>query len=613
MHNRLQIDPLNMSPEEESILANYLQGITSECRISHRHRHFRVGKPVFWLSHDIVVRQKAPGIWRYYVVDLNEVGSGRYGAVFKLIGRLHFDPFNRGHLVVKHYAEYSRVYKKQKYLAESEYRNMQHFPHLQTREYLSGYPNFISMRHFNGSDLFKIIENDFNGVEVLSLDARYQLSISLLRSLQDQVFDWMMLHRDIKPNNIIYNPVTHEVFIIDMGNSMEIGRYLDKRSNGNSRYSAPEVFTSKEHGRPITMHEYLAHAPTVNMSTIKSDIYSMALVISLIWRNHNSLLFGDCGGAKRRVQIRAYNKWHNEMSLFVGIENQVAEHARPIAMQLSVMTDVCPERRPDLQQCIAHFESLYLEYKLTGDVGNKKAFSHANELGLACYAEMRRIKRAEALFRAITPIIEDIEFPQTGSLRDFLDKLGKKYLYKYSTLYRQLKLYTEDYQIPLDAIIKDVSRHLYDMGTDLSLHASIRSFAARVVDNPSCIAEFICVSGMQCLKGIETRDDLMVAIKDVFTDFTHNYLQVTVGYANVLAMLKQAKQGQDPDEDRTNLLSMFANDLGYFFKSIRNKPMTIDWLYSIGQHCARKHAKLTNAFQELATQQEDNVANQYNV
>jgi serine/threonine protein kinase len=606
MLNRVIIDPLHLTPDTEAILANYLQGVSKECRISHRHQHYRRGQPVFKLSHDIVARQKTPGVWRFYVVDINDLGSGRYGAVFKRMGRLHFDPLKPERLVVKRYPEFSRLYKKQKYLSDKEYANMQHCPHLRTREFLAGYPNFISMRHFEGTDLFKIIEDDFNGVSILTRNMRYRMSVRLLRALQDQIADWMMLHRDIKPNNLIYNLVTGEAFIIDMGGSQVVGRYLDKRSNGNSRYSAPEVFTSSEHGRPITFNEYLAHAPTVNKSTVKSDIYSMALVVSLIWRNNDSILLGHSDGVKRRMQKRAHMKWRTNLNLFNGIDDGLLkEEMQVIASQLAAMTSVHPDDRPDLQQCIRMFDSLYLEDKLRDMPGDVAPIRHAHEVGMRCYDEMRRIKRAEALRRKIASIPDVVKLAHGGSLLDLLQVLSKKYLYKYSTLYHQLLTYANDYDVEHDITVSEFMTVLRDCGCDDRLRNCLVEAVNALDDDEGCIREFIETADVLCLQGFASKQKLLDQINVIFSDLKNNYHQISITFAEIKRDLKVEQKTLHPDKVRVQVLTKLVADLKYFFKNIQNKPMTVDWVYQVSQHCFRKSAKTDMVLQELAARDDE--------
>lgn len=607
MLNRPIIDPFNLSPQDEAVLAHYLQGISSEQRISHRKQHYRRGGTVFKLKYDIIAREKMQGVWRFYVIDINDIGAGRYGAVFKRLGRLHFDPIIPGKLIVRpEHKQFSRLYKKQQYYAANEYANMLLCPHLQARDYLSGYPNFISMRHFEGDDLYKILEDDMNGKKPLTTCERFEITIQLLRALQDQISDWMMLHRDIKPNNIKYDAVTKQAFIFDLGAGQQVGHYLDRRSNGHSRYSAPEVYTSAEHNRPITYNEYHSHAPTINNSTAKSDLFSMALVISLIWRNNDHLLLKECGGVKNRMNIRTYNKWISYLHLFDGIEADVDKDLQAAIFEaLCKMTAVKVEDRPSTQNSIKVFEQLFLDFKLRDYKTDTVYLRYAHQLGMSCYLEMRRIKRADALTRKIsnTDGLSKLIEPD-HTIKQAINTLSKKYLYKYSTLHHQLKSYVDDYEIPLNSSFEQLREHLRGLGNDVSMRAAIETRLHMLHEEPECLQEFLQTADIRCFGNVKSNKELLEEIDDLFNQFNLNYTYVVEQLNHVKSELDKEQAKQSPDKNTLAALQYFINDLTGFFKSARDKPLTIDWIYRLTEHCSRKYLKTEAALQELAVLQQ---------
>lgn len=607
MLNRPIIDPLHLSPQDESILAHYLQGVSSEQRISHRKQHYRRGGTMFKLKYDIIVREKMKGVWRFYVIDINDIGEGRYGAVFKRLARLHFDPVKPEKLVVQpEHQQFSRLYKKQQHFAENEYINMLQCPHLQTRDYLPGFPNFISMRHFEGDDLYKILEDDMNNKKRLTTRERFEISIQLLRALQDQISDWMMLHRDIKPNNIKYDAMTKQAFIFDLGAGQQVGHYLDRRSNGHSRYSAPEVYTSAEHNRPITYNEYHSHAPTINKSSVKSDLFSMALVISLIWRNNDPLLLKECGGVKNRMNIRTYNKWISYLNLFNGIEADVGEELqRAIFEILCKMTAVKVVDRPSIQESINVFEQYFLDFKLHACKADTTYLRHAHQLGMSCYSEMRRIKRADALSRKISNTEGLAKFIKYGcTIAQAINILSKKYLYKYSTLHHQLKSYVEDYAIPVHGSFEQLCEHLRGLGNDEALRAAIETRLHMLHEDPECLREFLQTADIRCFIKVNDKHELLVEINDLFEKFNFNYVYVVEQLNQIKRDIDQEQAKQNPDKNTLSALQYFVNDLTNFFKSARDKPLTIDWIYRLTEHCSRKYLKTEAALQELAALQQ---------
>ncbi len=99
---------------------------------------------------------------------------------------------------------------------------------------------FIVMEYFDGPDLQRYLEDERKGnplevKEALSIIAEVADTLSVVHNQ-----DMPIIHRDIKPNNILYDPKTGEIKIIDFGiacmlpNVDEISRTLEYKTSNHS-------------------------------------------------------------------------------------------------------------------------------------------------------------------------------------------------------------------------------------------------------------------------------------------------------------------------------------------------------------------------------------------
>ncbi|MCL9687995.1 protein kinase family protein, partial [Legionella sp. EUR-108] len=111
-------------------------------------------------------------------------------------------------------------------------------------------------------NLFDIILDDYDGIDVLSTDERIELSQALLLALKEQVSDQGFIHQDIRPENIIVrlgSPIS--VTIINEDLNTREGQFA-----GTEGYYAPEFLSDP-----------MAVSP-------KANVYALGRVLALIWR-----------------------------------------------------------------------------------------------------------------------------------------------------------------------------------------------------------------------------------------------------------------------------------------------------------------------------------------
>ena len=239
---------------------------------------------VVQLTHDIVKRMttnhktnsQEP---RYSVYDSSHyINKGQFGRIYDVVGTLMF--VDDGSVKIKMHKE--RVMKVQEYSTnrtlvrdaqnakeriESEAALSQSTPHMHSKPLTIDEKKktaYLLMKKFSGSTMSGILENDARGYRSLSSNERLQLSVQLLHALQYQIHESGLIHRDVKPDNIIVDLKTMNVNIIDLGLSRRQVDH-DNQFPGTPDYAAPEV------------HNEACEPDQV------SDTYSIGLVIGMLW------------------------------------------------------------------------------------------------------------------------------------------------------------------------------------------------------------------------------------------------------------------------------------------------------------------------------------------
>lgn len=226
------------------------------------------------LSHDIVrrPRNKDAQAIRYEVVEnSNKIGEGGFSKVFGILCTLAVD---NNQVIVKKNKE--RVVKIQKY---SEYdlqnlikevdltqkaKNMHMKRPAVIKTGKNEYIGYSVMKRLSGTDLYSIITQLYSNALDLTSYQRLTITIKLLTQLK-ALHEKGIIHRDIKPDNIMLDLNTGELDIYDYGLSK---RDTDDNKNedimGTLGYIPPESYLNKG-------------------TTAKSDIFSMSVVIGMLW------------------------------------------------------------------------------------------------------------------------------------------------------------------------------------------------------------------------------------------------------------------------------------------------------------------------------------------
>ncbi len=298
----------------------------------------------FLFKNDVFRRasHSRPGQFRYEVISNKVVfGRGAYGIV-KLIKRTV--AFGEG-LDGQGSIRFKKAGKEGKRRAVKIAHSSDGIDDLQY-EYASGAPHcafkspveigvgsstqrsYLAMRRHPGQSLCKIMAYR----QALTTAQRLALSIGLLQALKRQVTDLGIIHRDIKPQNIMVEmgpPMS--INIIDYGFSRKRGTFA--RASGSLPYLAPE-------------HIYRGIGPIGD----NSDIYSMARVIALVWNVDCSVYGHD--------SHRMINPDSKLLRLFDGITDLNEIVKVQIQRTLIAMLSFDPTARLSLDKAIAYFDQI---------------------------------------------------------------------------------------------------------------------------------------------------------------------------------------------------------------------------------------------------------------
>jgi len=224
------------------------------------------------LSHDIERRKrKVGGEWRYEVVAAEKLGSGGMGAVYPIIRTLKEDE-KECRMV---YTKPDKIDPEKRVIKRPDAKFINDAiieasltPNAKPVILRTG--SIVMPRH-KGPTLKEIIDADITGQKCLSFEQCCELSVGLLQYLVDNITGKDIVHKDIKPQNVMAfftgnpeNPVI--VKIIDFGLSAKKTDHVRlNRGVGTPAFMSPEV------ERGITD----VGPPT--------DVYSTALTISNIF------------------------------------------------------------------------------------------------------------------------------------------------------------------------------------------------------------------------------------------------------------------------------------------------------------------------------------------
>lgn len=235
----------------------------------------------FIFKNDVIQRERKEGRSgvRYEVISNKpSIGKGMFGEIKGIKGTVALSEETMIFFKKRQKDGSQRVVKIQKSDTKedldrslNEYQAAKRADHLHVKKptFWNHPPqSYTVMKRLPGVELFDIIYNDLSQHQPLSLSQRVQLTKALLQALLDQVMKKDLIHLDLKPENILVSFMPSlTVNIIDFGLSINRDGAHPIRGWGTPGYICPEMLI-----------ESWRH-----MVSSKSDVYSMARIIALIW------------------------------------------------------------------------------------------------------------------------------------------------------------------------------------------------------------------------------------------------------------------------------------------------------------------------------------------
>ncbi|WP_298624219.1 Dot/Icm T4SS effector kinase LegK1 [uncultured Legionella sp.] len=310
----------------------------------------------FNFSQSIIKRPRKEGKsgFRFDLFDPDQTPKGRggYAVVYPIVATF----IHNEEGLIEFKSSKKKLVKIQDHTASDrtgtviqEYKNLQQAGHLRVKEPVFSKSerinkSYLIMEDVEGFTLEQIVNPDkrvhiINEIPRLTVYKRLQLTLEILRAIQEQTVGKNLLHRDIKPGNIIVdlNQNPPRVKLIDFGFAITLHNQ-DYRRLGTRAYRPPESFD--------------LHA---KYST-KSDIYSTGRLLSYLWGDDYNNYYIDRTKDFDYIRSKSTNVdlfSLPEIDLFL---DEVDKNR--IRGYLDSMINVNPGLRPNIDLLIEQFSSI---------------------------------------------------------------------------------------------------------------------------------------------------------------------------------------------------------------------------------------------------------------
>lgn len=582
-----EIKLFDLTPETRQLLEKFLSRRHWDGRHITRGGIYWVGWTPVYFSHDLLIRKTIGNVWRCDVIDDKPCGKGQAGTVYKVLAVMHKKRGSLHEVVID--PKQTRVFKYQENSATTEFLLMKRCDTMKVRGIYHGMPTLFSMKKFDGVLLDEALNaerprNEVRSAQEFTIAQRYQITISLLRALKKQMHENMILHRDIKPDNIFYDAVSGKISIFDLDVSELIGGEPDMRSRGNAMYTAPEDFISTITHKPVTLNEFRYSRARESHYTVKSDLYSMARVIGLVWRDVDSIFLDKNSDHKKMMIDRILRHWEPNYKLFAGIAADMSGLEKNlIERQLRAMTAIDPRERPDLNHCIDYFDRLYLEYKIQNLRPELHAsFRHAHQVALDTLTQLDDIEIMHDLQRRMYKTIGASHVNMRMSLANALQLLRNN---DQEILAMEIEEFCRPREIiPARFKLGEFLKLMRSDSTIASLISVMREALQNLPDDEHAVTEFIETIDARCLVGIKSRQQL----DDKLTSLVNEYVDSDVAL----------KQFYDEMRDLNN--QEICDELNHMSASLKSQRLSLDNIAQSSRHVISKIEKIRSELRETA-------------
>ncbi|MFZ2314341.1 MAG: protein kinase [Gammaproteobacteria bacterium] len=279
---KVVIDPTNITGEQCSLFGQMLAQYR-HLNVLSSSELYPVGQPgegsipvqlTHSLLHEIKVVPDQTDRHLYRILSSakeDRLGSGTFATVSKVLGTLHHKKSGSIQKTDKPRAvKLSNLRDNGKrsqglvQFAYSEAQLSKLIPYLHAKKSVEMNDlQYLVMRQIPSIDLFSLLKNIYRkDPPVFSFDEQLQVSINAIKALLE-VHEMGVVHRDVKLENMMFDQSTGDVKLIDFGFS-QLASKQDIFTGGSALYAAPEIYNGLG-------------------ATIKSDIFSLGIVLRLWW------------------------------------------------------------------------------------------------------------------------------------------------------------------------------------------------------------------------------------------------------------------------------------------------------------------------------------------
>jgi serine/threonine protein kinase len=493
------------------------------------------------LSATILARRKFNNTYYYDIIEKRRalVGAGSFGSNYgifgtvkpkHLFGKLFFS-HGEAKRVVKLQLRPDPVTNDQLKKLENESMMMGRLEYMRARDFQyyfdDGLASSISMRFINGFNLSKILLDDLSGKSELLVADRLALSIREMRELDRYFHREGKVHGDVKPGNVIATSVEvggvryWTLRHVDLGHTVYSGK--GEAGAGSPLYMAPELF--------------------VQGATFESEIYAVALLISLIWRN------ATLDAERKQFESLELQKFigHRrtpaevKFDMFAGVDiSQSMKDA--IQDVLREMTQFIPSKRIPFYLAINKFEKIRLDYYLSLIPPEK----NHEDCALA-------VKKNHRVALALLGYFDD------------------------AYQHRQ------DHNISLAAFLREIKKFIHQIDND--------KLAVKI---------FIETLGVECLYHCCSSNDMLCLVGNIVLSFSDAYVEVGEAYGKLKSIFEGMSGASDKHDQA--LLSGVENYLEYvenFIKQIDNFKLDLDCMIEFTTRMMRRVNKIQDLCSDL--------------
>lgn len=568
--SNIEIDPTNLSDQH----AGYLKALLS---IYHNPSELTNGEYSLYnpktkrtikitLTHTLIKKVKEPNAQpiEYYVKHNNKFANGSYGKVIRALGTLVDHDDSRFSFYKK-----ARVNKKQPAFQNNKPSSNAVFepiissfvPHLHAK--IAGnsidnrYLNMV-MKEFAAQTLGEIIDNKSQLTKIASI-RRITITLNLMRALRDQVHQYRVIHRDVKPDNIMVDKVGN-VYFIDFGLSrFDVTNEFQAFDLIKNNPMFLSVYTSLSRQVSAGSIAYMSPETSNGLANNQySDIYSLGLLLLEFW------------GLKSRTDSI------KDLIKFMGPFYKV----NPI----TVVTNSLNKR---LHEPAYHDFADFLIGNLKEDLARR---IYTTIMQLIAFEPNNRLKIDDA--------IEQFERIRYECILDAAPVSGRKYInaaLNFATNMRQRldKLAQHDYLLDY----KELKNAFNDEVANID-----ESFRAKFLKNSAAFdifKELLCVNGFAELNNF---GEVIHYLKLLSKCFWQNFSRVNELIKNVrhvLALKENELFKPSLSKLSAQKLDLFLKDSNHIALKFQNRRIHIDDLSDFNKRCDQTLSEIETKFYSL--------------